>query len=208
MPTQGDQLDRPTSATLTCRVTDEQHQAVVAWARESGRSVSEFVRDAVFSETHASAAALDQARDGGVQAERAVAEIGLLACEAQLDQALQNGALWRQRAERLERDLRITSMGLLLAVIRVLESDSHARAELARLWACLEPSDRERMLPALATAIAERLDSLCEATSIRSSAARPRQARRSTPLADVPGHRDGDRRDGSRQFRDGEQVRT
>jgi hypothetical protein len=158
-----------TTLTLTCRVTREQHQAVVAWARESGQTLSDYLRDAVFAATEATADALETAREDGVQAERVSARAELQALQAQLDQACHAAAQWQRHAAKLQSDVRITSQRLVVGVVRVLGSTPGARTELGRLWGCLSPTEQARMLPAIAAAITERVDNACQANRPRTS---------------------------------------
>jgi hypothetical protein len=157
--------DETTWTTISCRLTREQQRAVATWAERSGCSISEYVRDSVFASIRTTAEAQRAIRDAAYRQGRDAVLPELLGLRAQLDQARHNGDLWQQRAETLERDLRITSVHLLFVVVRVLGSDQGARAELARLWSCLEPSERQRMLPAVTAAIVERLHQVLEEMS-------------------------------------------
>jgi uncharacterized protein (DUF1778 family) len=156
---------RTSSEIVACRLTPEQHGAVVEAARATGRSVSDYLRDALFAAVEATATALEEARSGGFEAARTLARMDSLALEAQLVQARQASAPWQQRAEQLEREVAITSQRLLIAVSRVLGSAPGARAHLARLWACMAIEDQERMLPAVTATIVEQLRGVRDETS-------------------------------------------
>jgi hypothetical protein len=145
-------------------VTPEQWEQVVAWARASGRDVSDFVRAAVFQGTHATAAALAEARRHEGEAVRKEGDRQLRALRAELERAKESRAGWQRRAQELEQRLLFASDDLMYAVRTMLAGRSGARSELARLWACMPRNERLRILPAVADAALERLENLRERT--------------------------------------------
>jgi uncharacterized protein (DUF1778 family) len=151
---------QPASVTITCRVTPEQKQQVIEWAQAAGRDVSDFVRAAIFQETHATAEALEAVRREVDQAARsdAGAEIGAL--QASLTQERERRVAWQQRAQQLEQRLLFTSRDLLDMVSRVRFGRPAARVEVARLWACMPVSHRLLVLPAVATQALEWIERL------------------------------------------------
>lgn len=155
---------RPSERTdriVACRVTLAQFQQLLAAAQVTDQNVSEYLRDVLFAATEASADALEKAYTEGAREAQADAHRERAAVEAELDRERQLSVSWQQRAGQLERDLRITSGRLTLAIKRVLENHVGARAELARLWACLGAKEQERVLPVLATEIVERVHDVC-----------------------------------------------
>jgi hypothetical protein len=153
------------SMVAACRLTREQHLEVVEAARATDRSLSDYLRDALFAATEATDAALEEARSGGFEAARTLEQIEILTLQTQLHRARHAGALWQQRAAQLERDVAITSQRLLIAVTRVLGSAPGARAQLAQLWACMAAGDQQRMLPAITATVVEQLRRVRDETS-------------------------------------------
>jgi hypothetical protein len=164
VPTGGTRPMSRTDRTVGCRVTSEQYREVEEAARMTGLSVSEYLRGALFTETKATAAALEKARSQGYAAARSTASDELRALQAELSQAREASAAWHQRAQHLGRDVVITSQRVMIAVTRVLWSAPSARAELARLWACLDPADQQRMLPGVTEVILERVERVRDET--------------------------------------------
>lgn len=114
------------------RVTREQRQRVVAWARASDRDVSDFVRAAVFQGTHATAEALAEARRQEGEAVRKEGRPSLRALQAELEQAKASWAGWQRRAQGLEQRLLFVSDDLMYAVRSMLVGRAGSRSELAR----------------------------------------------------------------------------
>jgi hypothetical protein len=156
---------RSTGRTVGCRVTSEEYQEVEEAARITESSISDYLRHALFAETNATAAALEEARRRGYEEARSDAHYELTAVKAQLIQARQAAASWQQRGADLERNLVISSQRLVMAVSRVLWSAPRARAELTRVWACLNPADQQRVLPAVTECILEELERIRDEVS-------------------------------------------
>lgn len=157
---------------VACRMPCEQHERLVEVAAATNRSVSELMRESVFGAVEATSEALDAAYSDGVRDAQAGAQRHQLIIEAERDQERQVRARWQQRAEQLELELRITSARLISSVTGVLEHRSNgARGEAVRLWKLLDVAERERMFPAIATAIVESV----HATLARASRAEPEQ---------------------------------
>jgi hypothetical protein len=163
MPRQPIPSKRP-DRTVACRVTPEQYHQVLEAARAADQDISHYVRDTLFAATEATAQALDDAYAEGVRDAQAAAQHQRDMIEAERDHERQLRAGWQQRAGQLERELSITSARLTSSVVRVLENGLGARTEVLRLWALLDPSEQERMLPTVATAIVEGVHTVCRSS--------------------------------------------
>jgi hypothetical protein len=161
MPIQPRPSKRP-DRIVACRITPEQYQQVLEAARAAERNISDYMRDALFATTEATAQALDDAYAEGVRDAEAAARHQREVMAAERDHERQLRAGLQQRAGQLERDVRITSGRLTSSVVRVLENGLGARTEALRLWALLDESEQERMLPAVATAIVEGVHAVCQ----------------------------------------------
>ncbi len=150
--------------TLSCRVTAEEWEQVVASAHAAGRDVSEHMRAAVFAEIHASAEALEAARREVAKTVGEKADRQRRALQAELDDAKKNWAGWQRRAQEHEQDLLFVSVHVIRAARAVLAGHPGSRSELARLWACLSVEERLRLLPMLAQVALEQLERLRETT--------------------------------------------
>lgn len=176
MPTEGNPPHRSTSVPVAFRLPPELLERLDQAAEATGHDRSSYLRAIVFGATAVTAEAAANIWREARREERAAADIEIQALRAQLDQAVQLRAVAQQRIQKLEGDMRISSTRLLIAVRGVLRSARGARPELNRLWACLEPADRQRMLPALTSAIVESLDVVVEERStLRYECERDRQ---------------------------------
>jgi hypothetical protein len=157
VPTEEHQSPRRTTVPVAFRVSPELHARLREAAEATGRGMSEYLRDSMFTSTAVTAASVEKIQEEARWQERGAADIEIQALREELRNAVRLGAMWQQRAQTLERDLGVTSERLLFAVARALEPGSGARVEVARLWACLEQSEQGRMLPVVGAAIVERL---------------------------------------------------
>jgi hypothetical protein len=165
MTPEGNPPHRSTSVPVAFRLPPELLERLDQAAETTGHDRSSYLRAIVFGATTVTAEAAANIWREARREERAAADIEIQTLRAQLDQAVQLRAVARQRIQKLEGDMRISSTRLVIAVRGVLWRAQGARPELNRLWACLESADRQRMLPALTSAIVESLEVVVEERS-------------------------------------------
>lgn len=136
------------SATLSCRVTQEQKRQVVDAAKQAGYNPSDFVRTAVLEAINAIGAAPKAAP--GHDQPSPVKMDRQLHPELRLGAALLDLGAALARVEKLENAILFTSRDFMHAVRAQLEGRRWAPFEVARLWVCMSSDDQVRMLHAVA----------------------------------------------------------